>query len=102
MIALIDILGKSMDGDNVRPIANEVLFKLGYSFTDRSLSANSGEGQTVIHEVVDSETKREVSFSFLYSSKEKKGIVLPKPFDHYLGVFSRKVAEERSRSVLKA
>lgn len=98
MIALADIIGKDGASKSVHPVPSDTILGLGYKFSDRNLTANNGDNKTIIHEVVDADTKRCASFSFLYSSKDKKGIVLPRTFEHYLSVFSRKMLEESNRS----
>ena len=86
---LIDRVVKDLDAvatrKQIRPFD---LRHLGYLLSPRKIavgvSPTSPRASFYIYEVLDGDTKKAVTFSYLYCKSKQLGIVLNNTFDHYI------------------
>lgn len=81
---LADLGGDPASCKQIRPFD---LRNLGYILTSRKIPVGSSTGKQqkfVIYEVVDEDTKRAVSFCYLFSKTTQMGIILKNTYDSFL------------------
>ena len=67
-----------------RKITIHQLKLLGYDLGKRQTPVGNKPYKYGIIELMNDDKKGNVSFCYLYSTIDKNGIILPKPFDYYL------------------
>lgn len=70
--------------ENCKKIKVDELTKLGYKLSKRQLPLGNRPYKYGIIEVKNEDRDDPVSFSYLYSTLEEEGIILPYGFDYYL------------------
>lgn len=87
----IEKLGQDTgDINTYRAIGRAQLEGLGYKFSKNFINVFAAKNQKrpkfVIYEIHDEDTKKPVSFSYLYYTERQSGLVLKKPFKHYINM----------------
>ena len=87
MLLIDKILSEIGDAATCKQIRPFDLRNLGYILTSRKIRVGSSTGKQqkfVIYEVVDEDTKRAMSFCYLFSKSTQMGIILPNSYDSFL------------------
>ena len=98
---LIDDIG---DINTYKSIPRSELENLGYVFSQTFIKVKTAKDKNkqvpdfIVYEVVDADTKKPASFSYLYYSSRKTGLVLKHPFSKYADMYNRTKAEEGKKS----
>jgi hypothetical protein len=81
--SVIADVGDPPRGPLIRPFE---IKSLGYMFSKNKISLRDKDMNYLLCEIVDADTKRPVSFSFLLSKRSMMGLVLPFPYEKYLDI----------------
>jgi len=103
MLLIDKILSQIGDPATCKQIRPFDLRNLGYILTSRKIPVGSSAGKQqkfVIYEVVDEDTKRAVSFCYLFSKLTQMGIILPDTYDNFMSADETDSTKQKPRATV--